>query len=146
MTKMIKRPSSFKHIQRADGSSDTAGYNKFCLCGEILTLIYGLGNYRSITYSIQRSPSWESNWFSASQEIPRIVCNPKVHYRIHKCPPSVPILSQPRRSSPCPHTPLPEDPSLYYPLIIKISESHVPFHCLRCTKEKSRAEAPVYIS
>ena len=41
------------------------------------------------------SPSWEANWFAASQEIPRISRNPKVHYRTHKRPPPVSILGQP---------------------------------------------------
>ena len=51
-------------------------------------------NIYLLIYSTQRSPSWEANWFSVSQEIPCILWNPKVHYRFHKCPPSVPVLSQ----------------------------------------------------
>ena len=42
-----------------------------------------------------QSPSWEANWFAASQEIPRILWNPKVHYCTHKRPPPVPVLCQP---------------------------------------------------
>ena len=46
------------------------------------------------TYSMEQGSSWETNWSSATQEIPRILWNSKAHYRIHKSPPSVPILSQ----------------------------------------------------
>jgi len=48
-----------------------------------------------LTYSMVQSPSWEANWFAASQEIPRISRNSNVHHRTHKCPPPVSILSQP---------------------------------------------------
>ena len=48
-----------------------------------------------LTYTMVHSPSWEANWFAASQEIPRISRNPKIHYRTHKRPPPVSILGQP---------------------------------------------------
>ena len=60
----------------------------------ILRPLIPKGLYYVLTYSMEQSPSWEANRFAASQEIPRILWNPKVHYRIHKCPPPVPILNQ----------------------------------------------------
>ena len=48
-----------------------------------------------LTYSMVQSLSWEGNWFAASQEIPRISRNLKVHCRTHKRPPPLSILGQP---------------------------------------------------
>ena len=50
--------------------------------------------HRQIINSIDQRLSWEANGFSATQEIPRISHNSKVHYRMYKSLPPVPILSQ----------------------------------------------------
>ena len=55
-------------------------------------------------YAVQQDTSLLTPWsrvllekltgFAANQEIPRILCNQKVHYRTHKRQPPVPYLSQ----------------------------------------------------
>ena len=47
----------------------------------VLTITYYLTCL--LTFSIVQSPSGETNWLSASQEIPSILWKPKVHYRIY---------------------------------------------------------------
>ena len=64
--------------------------DEFLICRDYLYLLTYL-----LTYCMVQSPSWEGNWFAASQEIPRISRNPKVHYCTHSRPPPVSILGQP---------------------------------------------------
>ena len=52
------------------------------------------GHIWTTLYSMKHRPSWEANRFSASQEIPRVLWDPKVHYRIHNSSPSLRVLSK----------------------------------------------------
>ena len=65
---------------------------------------YMVAEFAFLTYLLHGA---ESNWFAASQEIPRISRNPKVHYRTHKRPP--PVYPGPAQSNT--HIPPPGDPS-----------------------------------
>ena len=74
------------HVTLVTCAIDVGGFR---LCSAAASMWYLL------SYSMVQGPSWQANRFAASQEIPRISRNPKVHYRTHKRPPPVSILGQP---------------------------------------------------
>ena len=77
----------------------------FCYTWRSVLVIIKLGKLRqnyllqilrisANTYCMEQSRSWEAKVFSVIEESPRILRNPKVHYRIYKCPSPVPVLTQ----------------------------------------------------
>ena len=63
-----------------------------------------------LTYSTVQSPSWEANWFAASQEIPRIFMEPEGLLPHSQASATCPNPG-PAQSSPHTHIPPPGDPS-----------------------------------
>jgi len=88
--------------------------SRICLFTYLHTYLLTYLLTHSLTYSLTHlihgaDSLLRANRFSASQEISRILWKPKVHYRVYKSPPPVPLLSQvnPVHSLPIP---IPEDP------------------------------------
>ena len=63
-----------------------------------------------LTYSMVQSPSWEANWFPASQEIPRIFMEPEGSSPHSQASATCPYPG-PAQYRPHTHIPPPEDPS-----------------------------------
>ena len=104
-----------------------------------------------ITYSMKQSPSWESNMFSANQEIPRIFMELEGSLPHSQVPANYPY-SGPARSSPYPHILLPEDPTSYYPPIyawvsqaVSFLRVSPPAPCINLSSPPIRATCPAHL-
>ena len=85
------------------------------VCGKNLNIVSicavsPLVHTSNISYSMVQSPSWEANWFAASQEIPRIFMEPEVSLPHSQASATCPYPG-PAQSSPHTHIQPPGDPS-----------------------------------
>jgi hypothetical protein len=94
---------------------------------------------------MEQSPSWEANRFVASQEIPRVLLNLKVHYRIHNCLPLSLSWANPIQSIP-PHPTSwrSSEPALYRLVTFQVPNLMSIFRSLGRTKVSVQVRGFVY--